>query len=60
MITLAVISIFYAIFGLRYFKKRYSHSNIFDEEMKAWTLLLVLAIIYGGMAALLLIIKYLP
>jgi hypothetical protein len=60
MITLAVISILYAIFGLLRFKKLYGHYIIFDEDMKAWTFFLYLAILYAGTAAFVLIVKYLP
>lgn len=60
MITLAVISILYAIFGLLRFKKLYGHYTIFDEDMKAWTFFLYLAILYAGGVAFVLIVKYLP
>ena len=60
MITLAILSILYAIFGLRYFKKQYGHYQIFDEDFKVWALFLVLATIYGSMVAFVLIVKYLP
>ena len=60
MITLAIISIIYSIFGLMRFKKIYGNYNIFDEDMKAWTLLLAMSIIYSSLMGIVLIIKYLP
>jgi len=60
MITLAVISILYAIFGLLRFKKLYGHYTVFDEDMKAWTLLLAMSIIYSSLMGIVLIVKYLP
>ena len=60
MITLTTICILYSIFGLMRFKKLYGHYNIFDEDMKAWTLLLVMSIVYSGALGITLIVKYLP
>jgi hypothetical protein len=60
MITLTILSIIYSIFGLLRFKKLYGHYTIFDEDMKAWTFFLYLAILYAGTAAFVLIVKYLP
>jgi hypothetical protein len=60
MITLTIISLLYSIFGLMRFKKVYGHYTIFDEDMKAWTLLLAMSIIFSSMIGILLIVKYLP
>jgi hypothetical protein len=60
MITLTTICILYSIFGLMRFKKLYGHYTIFDEGMKAWTLLLAMSIIYSGVMGIALIVKYLP
>ena len=60
MITLTIISILYAIFGSMRFKKLYGHYNVYDEDMKAWTLLLSMSIIYSSLMGIVLIIKYLP
>jgi hypothetical protein len=60
MITLTIISILYSIFGLMRFKKLYGHYTIFDEDMKAWTLLLAMSIVYSGALGITLIVKYLP
>jgi len=59
MITLATLSILYAIFGLMRFKKLYGHYNIFDE-LKAWTFLLAMSIIYSCLMGIVFIVKYLP
>jgi hypothetical protein len=60
MITLTIISLLYSIFGLMRFKKLYGHYTIFDEDMKAWTLLLALSIIYSSVMGIGFIVKYLP
>jgi hypothetical protein len=60
MITLTIISILYSIFGMMRFKKLYGHYTLFDEDMKAWTLLLVMSIVYSGVLGITLIVKYLP
>jgi hypothetical protein len=60
MITLTIISLLYTIFGLIRFKKLYGHYTLFDEDMKAWTLLLAISIVYSGAMTIGLIIKYLP
>jgi hypothetical protein len=60
MITLTIISILYSIFGLMKFKKKYGHYTLFDEDMKPWTLLLALSIIYSSVMGIGLIVKYLP
>ena len=60
MITLAILSILYAIFGLMRFKKIYGHYNVFDEDMKVWTLLIALTTIYASMMGLTFIVTYLP
>jgi hypothetical protein len=60
MITLTIISLLYSIFGLMRFKKLYGHYTIFDEDMKAWTFLLAMSIIYSSVMGIALIVKYLP
>ena len=60
MITLTIISLLYTIFGLIRFKKLYGHYTLADEDMKAWTLLLALAIIYSSVMGIGFIVKYLP
>ena len=60
MITLAILSILYAIFGLMRFKKIYGHYNVFDEDMKVWTLLIALTTIYASMMGITFIVTYLP
>jgi hypothetical protein len=60
MITLTIISLLYSIFGLIRFKKLYGHYTLADEDMKAWTLLLALAIIYSSVMGIGFIVKYLP
>ena len=60
MITLTTITILYSIFGMMRFKRIYGHYTIFDEDMKAWTLLLAMSIFYSGIMVILLIVKYLP
>jgi hypothetical protein len=60
MITLTTICILYSIFGLMKFKKLYGHYTVFDEDMKAWTLLLAMSILYSGVMGIALIVKYLP
>jgi hypothetical protein len=60
MITLTTITILYSIFGLMKFKKLYGHYTIFDEDMKAWTFLLAMSIIYSSIMGIILIVKYLP
>jgi len=60
MITLTIISALYSIFGFMRFKKLYGHYTVFDEDMKAWTLLLAMSIVYSGVMGIVLIVKYLP
>jgi len=60
MITLTIISILYAIFGLLRFKKIYGHYNVYDEDMKGWTLLVAMTTIYSILMGMVLIVKYLP
>jgi hypothetical protein len=60
MITLAILSILYAIFGLMRFKKIYGHYNVYDEDMKPWTLLIMLTTIYSCMMGMTFIVIYLP
>jgi hypothetical protein len=60
MITLAILSILYSFFGLMRFKKIYGHYNVYDEDMKGWTLLIALTTIYASMMGISFIIKYLP
>ncbi len=60
MITLTIISLLHSIFGLIRFKKLYGHYDLFDEDMKAWTLLLAMSILYSGVMGIALIVKYLP
>jgi hypothetical protein len=60
MITLTIISTLYSIFGLMRFKKLYGNYNIFDEDMKVWTLLLSMSIIYSSVMGMVFIGKYLP
>jgi hypothetical protein len=60
MITLTIISILYSIFGMMKFKKLYGHYNLFDEDMKVWTLLLALSIFYSSIMVILSIVTYLP
>jgi len=60
MITLAIISIIYSIFGLMRFKKIYGNYNIFDEDMKLWTLLVGFSTIYSCLMGIVFIVKYLP
>ena len=60
MITITILSTLYSIFGLMRFKKLYGHYTIFDEDMKAWTFLLAMSIIYSSIMGIILIVKYLP
>jgi len=60
MITLTIISILYSIFGLMRFKKIYGNYNIFDEDMKLWTLLVGFSTIYSSLMGIVFIVKYLP
>jgi hypothetical protein len=60
MITLTIISLLYSIFGLMRFKKLYGHYTIVDEDMKAWTFLLAMSIIYSSVMGIGFIVKYLP
>ena len=60
MITLAILSIIYSFFGLMRFKKIYGHYNVYDEDMKGWTLLLSMSIIYSSIMGMVFIVKYLP
>ena len=60
MITLAILSILYSFFGLMRFKKIYGHYNVYDEDMKGWTLLLSMSIIYSSIMGMVFIVKYLP
>jgi len=60
MITLTIISLLYSIFGLIRFKKLYGHYTLFDEDMKAWTFLLAMSIIYSSIMGIGFIVKYLP
>ena len=60
MITLAIISIIYSFFGLMRFKKIYGHYNVYDEDMKGWTLLIALTTIYSCMMGIVFIVRYLP
>jgi hypothetical protein len=60
MITLTIISILYSIFGLMRFKKIYGHYNVYDEEMKGWTLLVAMTTIYSSLMGIIFIVKYLP
>jgi len=60
MITLTIISLLYSIFGLIRFKKLYGHYTLADEDMKAWTLLLAMSIMYSSIMGIVLIVNYLP
>lgn len=60
MITLAILSILYSFFGLMRFKKIYGHYNVYDEDMKGWTLLIALTTIYASMMGMTFIVIYLP
>ena len=42
------------------FKKLYGHYTLADEDMKTWTLLLGLSIIYSSVMGIGFIVKYLP
>jgi len=50
----------YTFFGFRRFKKLYGDYNIFDEDMKLWTLALSLATAWSIIAGLIFCIMYLP
>ena len=60
MITLFILCILYTFFGLKTYKKLYGDYNIFDEDMKVWTLVLVLSSLYLFIMSLFFIITYLP
>ena len=60
MITLFILCIIYTFFGFRKFKNRYGDYNIFDEDMKLWTLALALSSFYLLIMAIIFIVTYLP
>ena len=60
MITLYIISVLYTIFGTIRFKKLYSHTNLFDEDPKLWTFILLFSIVVTFVIGVFLIVKYLP
>lgn len=60
MITLFFICVLYTFFGFRKFKKRYGDYNIFDEDMKLWTLLLAMSSFYVFITFIIFCVKYLP
>ena len=60
MITLTILSVLYSFFGLMRFKKLYGHYNVFEEDMKPWTLLIVLATSFSFSMVIFFILKYLP
>ena len=60
MITLTILCILYTFFGFRRFKKLYGDYNIFDEDMKLWTALLLLAAIWSFINGIIFCISYLP
>ena len=60
MITLYIISVLYTIFGTIRFKKLYGHTNLFDEDPKLWTFILLFSIVVTFVIGVFLIVKYLP
>ena len=60
MITLFILCVLYTFFGLKTYKKLYGDYNIFDEDIKVWTLALVLSSLYLFIMSLFFIITYLP
>ena len=60
MITLFFICVLYTFFGLRRFKKFYGDYNIFDEDMKVWTLLLAMSSFYVFITFIIFCVTYLP
>ena len=60
MITLTILSILYSFFGLMRFKKIYGHYNVYDEDMKGWTLLIALTTIFSFGMGICFILTYLP
>ena len=60
MITLFILCIIYTFFGFRKFKNRYGDYNIFDEDMKLWTLALALSSFYLLIMAIIFIVTFLP
>ena len=60
MITLFILCIIYTFFGFRKFKNRYGDYNIFDEDMKLWTLALALSSFYVFISCLVFCITFLP
>ena len=60
MITLYILCVLYTFFGFRRFKKLYGDYNIFDEDMKLWTLALALSSFYVLIIAIIFIVTFLP
>ena len=60
MITLTILCALYTIFGFRRFKNRYGNYNIFDEDMKLWTLALAFSSLIVFITCISFCITYLP
>jgi len=60
MITLFILCVIYVFFGFRRFKKLYGDYNIFDEDMKVWTLALAMSCFYIIILSIIFIVNYLP
>jgi len=50
----------YTFFGFRRFKKLYGDYNIFDEDMKIWTLVLAMSSFYVFITFIIFCVTYLP
>ena len=60
MITITILSALYSIFGLMRFKKLYGNYDIFDQDPKLWTMLLVIAISNSFAMGIYYTLTYLP
>ena len=60
MITLTILCMIYTFFGFRRFKKLYGNYNIFDDDMKVWTLALAMSAFYVFITCIVFCVTYLP
>jgi len=60
MITLTILCMLYTLFAYRKFKKLYGDYNIFGEDPKVWTFVLLLTTAWSITMGIVFIVTYLP
>ena len=60
MITYTILVLIFVILGFYCFNRKYKTINIFSEDPKDYTVLMIFAIIYEFIIGIYLILKYFP